>query len=305
MIANYFKLHAKFLKRQIVDAGFPALILFPAIICLYLSLYYLVKSFPPWGTYLLIIVNFQYLFYLSDFKRNDFLKTIFPINAYYKIRILENILISFGTFILLIVNNHYMLALLLLGCCILFMFTSTTSVWKRSIPTPFTKKPFEFIIGFRQTWLLLVLFYAVGIIAVTADNPNLILFCLFCTCLCCMFYYQTPEPVLIHWNQNRKASNFLRYKIGRGIIQLTLLLVPLLLLFGIGYPDQLYQACIVWLLGLILITFIITLKYAVFPRTMNVTEATIVGLCVIFYPLILAVIPYYYFKALHNLKNLL
>jgi len=45
------------------------------------------------------------------------------------------------------------------------------------------------------------------------------------------------------------------------------------------------------------------MKYAVFPRKMSVTELTIVGLCLAFYPLILAIIPYYYFKAINNLKN--
>lgn len=85
MIANYFKLQAKILKRHVEDAGFPAFALFPAIALLYILSYYGLKQYPTWGAYLLILANFQYLFVLSDFKRNDFLKTVF-----FRIRVLQN-----------------------------------------------------------------------------------------------------------------------------------------------------------------------------------------------------------------------
>lgn len=304
MIANYFKLQVKILKRYIVEAGLPVFILYPALILLYTVLYQFVRLYPTWGAYLLVMANFQYLFSLSDFKRNDFLKTVFPKAVYYKVRILENVFISFGSLIILCLNGNYLIAVALLSFCILFIFTSAASIWKRSIPTPFTKKPFEFILGFRRTWLLLLLLYIISTIASTANNLNLILFCMFCICLCCIFYYQTPEPILVHWNQSRKATSFLHHKIGRAVAQLSLLLCPLLLLVAVCYPEELYKALIVWLLGIILIPFIISLKYAVFPRAINATEATVLSLCIIFHPLILAVIPYYYFKAVHNLKRL-
>lgn len=302
-IINYFNLQGKILKRYVVDAGFPAFVCYPAIIILYSFLYYLLTQSPTWGASLLFIANFQYLFSLSGFKRNEFLKSVFPITLYYQVRILENIVMSLGSLTIFVSTGNYLMAFALLMSCILFIFTSTISFWKRSIPTPFTKKPFEFIIGFRKSWLSLLLLYVVSIIAVGVGNLNLLLFCMFCICLCCTFYYQAPEPLLIHWQQNRKPAAFLRYKIRRGIIQLSLLVWPLFFLVAISFPTDLYKAFIVWLLGLTLIPFIISLKYAVFPRAISIPEGTIISLCLIFYPLIIAVVPYYYFKAVNNLKQ--
>jgi len=95
----------------------------------------------------------------------------------------------------------------------------------------------------------------------------------------------------------------MRHKIGRGVVQLSALLSPSLVLLAICCTTELYKGIIVWQIGITLIPFIISLKYAVFPRKINATEATVIALCLVFYPLIVAVVPYYYFKAINNLKS--
>jgi hypothetical protein len=41
------------------------------------------------------------------------------------------------------------------------------------IPTPFSKKPFEFIVGFRSGYLLFALAYFIAVMSVWANNFNL------------------------------------------------------------------------------------------------------------------------------------
>ena len=42
-----------------------------------------------------------------------------------------------------------------------------------SMPTPFSKNPFEFTTGFRRTLLIFPLAYALTVIAINVDNLNL------------------------------------------------------------------------------------------------------------------------------------
>ena len=284
------------------DFGLPWVMIFPAIALLYIVLFYLLKLYPYWAAYLIFLLNFQALFSLAEFHRNDYLKMTFNSLDYYLIRILENLILSFGTILLLILFDKLSLAFLLLAIAILFVFVSTNSLWSSTFPTPFKKFPFEFIIGFRRTWLLLILLYILAYIGLAYANQNLALFCMFCICICATLYYQVLEPRIILWNQNRKPVAFLFHKFTRGIIQLTLLLLPISIPFCIIFPEDITKALIVWGLGLFLIPFAICLKYAVFPRKVSVSEAVILGLCLAFYPLVLVIIPYYYYKAIQNLK---
>ncbi len=305
MIRNYFKLQFRIIQRQVKDIGFPAFLIYPAIFVFYIVLYHFLQLYPTWAAYLVFLINFQSLFNLSDFKRNDFLKATYSHKDYSLIRITENVILSVGTIILFILTSNAALACIIIALSILFVFIPTSGFWSRSIPTPFRKFPFEFIIGFRKTWLLIFLLYILSAIAVVFKNQNLALFCMFCICVCSTFFYQMPEPFLIFWNQNRKPLHFLWYKILRGIIQLSILLLPIILMQFIVFREEIYKAVIVWALGLLLIPFIISLKYAAFPRKINSSEGIIIALCLTFYPLVLAIIPYYYFKAINNLKNLL
>ena len=304
MVIRYFRLQFRLLNRQFNEAGVPAFLWPPAAVAIYVALYFVMKQYPTWGTYAVVLSNFQYLFLLSDFKRNDFLKANCSTGHYYAIRILENLLVSLGTLALCLLLGHYLLGGFLLVFGAVFLFLPTAAIWRRSMPTPFARKPFEFSIGFRKTWLLLLLLYAIGFVGLGVGNINLALFGLFCICGCSALYYQEPEPLLMHWNQNRRPLPFLRYKMWRGMVQLSMLLTPLLLGLALFHPAELYKGAIVWGLGLFLVPFMVCLKYAVRPRRFNATEATMVALCVTFYPLILAIIPYYYFKAVANLKRL-
>lgn len=305
MIENYFKLQFRIMERYLHDFGFSKYLLIPGIILFYIISYFFILQYPTWGSYLISLLNFQVLFHFSEFRRNDFLRSLFSTIDYHKIRIIENFLGSIGTIIILLFSNHAELCIILMVVCILFVFISTNNFWSRPILTPFYRKPFEFIVGFRKTWLLILLLYTFSILGILFSNENLSLFCMFCICLTSCSYYQNPEDPIIMWNQTRSPTQFLWFKIYRGILQLTLLILPILILQFAFFPEDFFKPVLLWGMGMLIIPFVITLKYAVFPRKINITEGFIMGLCLMFYPLILAIIPYYYYKSIQNLKKLL
>jgi len=175
----------------------------------------------------------------------------------------------------------------------------------KSLPTPFAKKPFEFIIGFRRSYLLILVLYMLAAIGFYVTNPNLVLFCVAGITLSCVFYYQLPEPVLYLWNSRETPTRFLLGKFRRGILQCLLFVFPLLLIYAVIFSSEWFNALIVLGGILFLLPFAITLKYVAYPREINFPEGFALALCFSFYPLILALLPFYYLKALKNLKNYL
>ncbi|MGH2622987.1 MAG: hypothetical protein ACRDE7_04910 [Sphingobacterium sp.] len=303
MLNFYLKIQFLRTKRTIAQAGIPPLFVIPGLVILIFAAYYLLIQYPFWGACIISLFSIQVLFNLSAYERNNFLKTIYNTKDYYILRAVENLTISATSIILLIITTHYWFALLIALLCMLFLFTTTFKYWKTKIPTPFTRKPFEFIQGFRRTWFLIFTLYLLGGIGILYGNQNLGLFCIVCLSICCSFYYQEPENIYLFWNNNRKPLSFLLYKIKRGIVQLSLVLSPLILLFLIFSPFDYFKVLLVWLLVSIFIPAIICLKYAVYPRKINLTEGILLSLCISFYPLILALIPYYISKAIKNLKD--
>ncbi|MBK7030860.1 MAG: hypothetical protein IPH45_17355 [Bacteroidales bacterium] len=54
-----------------------------------------------------------------------------------------------------------------------FSFTTHNSRWNFTIPTPFSKHPFEFAVGFRKTFLAWLFAYFLTIMAISVGNFNL------------------------------------------------------------------------------------------------------------------------------------
>ena len=302
MVSNYLKLQYKLLVRHIKATGLPVPIAYLLLVGLCYLVYYALFQYPIFGYYALILGNFQLLFLLTEKNRNDFLKNIFSRRDFHKIRLWENALVVIPSFVILLLHNHWPYALFLIVLAVLFAFL-TFKAFGKSIPTPFAKKPFEFIIGFRRSYLLLIVLYLLAAIGFYAANPNLVLFCVACIGLTCVLYYQLPEPIFYLWNDNHTPRGFLMRKFRRGILQCLLVAFPLLLVYVLLFPSALFNACIVLGGILFLLPFAITLKYVAYPREINFPEGFALVLCFSFYPLILALLPFYYIKAINNLKN--
>lgn len=304
MINNYLKLQYKLLARQFKATGLPlAVVPFLLLIASYLA-YYLLLQYPVFGSYAILLGNFQLLFLLAEKNRNDFLKNTFSKKDFYNIRLLENGIMTLPSITILLSQSLWLYTVVLVVLALIFAFL-TFKAFGKSIPTPFAKKPFEFIIGFRRSYLLILLLYLLAAIGFYVRNPNLVLFCVSGIALTCILYYQLPEPVFYLWNSRETPAVFLLRKFSRGLLQCLLFLLPMLLIYTVRFPSAWFNALIV--LGGIcfLLPFAITLKYVAYPREINFPEVFVLILCFSFYPLILALLPFYYVKALKNLKNYL
>lgn len=304
MINNYLKLQYKLLARQFKATGLPlAVVPFLLLAASYLA-YYLLLRYPVFGSYALILTNFQLLFLLSERNRNDFLKNTFSKKDFYNIRLLENGIVALPSITILLSQSLWRYAVVLVLLALLFAFL-TFKAFGKSIPTPFAKKPFEFTIGFRRSYLLILLLYLLAAIGFYVTNPNLVLFCVSGIALTCTLYYQLPEPVFYLWNSRETPAGFLLRKFRRGLLQCLLFVLPLLLTYAFIFSSEWFNALIVLGGILFLLPFAITLKYVAYPREINFPEVSVLILCFSFYPLIVALLPFYYVKALKNLKNYL
>ncbi|MGB3105847.1 hypothetical protein [Sphingobacterium siyangense] len=302
MVSNYLKLQYRLLARHIKATGLPVPIAYLLLFGLCYLIYYFLFQYPIFGCYAVILGNFQLLFLLTEKNRNDFLKNTYSKRDFHQIRIVENGLLTLPSSVILFLHSQWPYALLLVTLAVVFAFL-TVRAFGKSIPTPFAKKPFEFIIGFRRSYLLLLVVYVLAGIGFYVANSNLVLFCVICIALTCVFYYQLPEPIFYLWNHHHTPTVFLMRKFKRGILQCLLLVLPLLLLYVVIFPSDLFNACIVLGGILLLLPFAITLKYVAYPREINFPEVFALALCFSFYPLILALLPFYYIKAINNLKN--
>lgn len=85
MINSYLKLQYKLLTRHFKATGLPIMVA-PLLLlgACYLA-YYLLLQYPVFGSYALLLSNFQLLFLLTEKNRNDFLKNTFSKKDFYTI----------------------------------------------------------------------------------------------------------------------------------------------------------------------------------------------------------------------------
>jgi len=140
------------------------------------------------------------------------------------------------------------------------------------LPTPFKKLPFEPIVGFRKTFLVLLGILFLIIKAIQVGNYNLGIVSYGATFLTMMSYYSKPEPKFFVWIFDRTSKIFLRSK--------------------------LFQC-------LFAAASIIFAKYSAYPSEMSILEGLLYAVGLSFPPLLLIIIPIFYKKSLRNLNPIL
>jgi hypothetical protein len=301
----YFGLQLRLLNRRLADFGLHPLAGYSISLLAFiaLSLYLFFKTDIAFYLYCLIAISF--VFGRSETSRNEFLKTCFKTLDYFKIRIIENLLIT-APFIAFLLYKQFFLpaALLLLISTILAFYTFKSSL-AFTIPTPFSRKPFEFIIGFRNTFYLVFFAYFLTVMAVLAGNFNLGIFALLVVIVICTTYYAKPEGIFYVWIFSSSSKGFLFHKIKTGLLYSTILSLPIIVGLVIFFPKNVGVILGFQCLGYLYLITVILAKYSIFPEKMNLPEVLIIISSVSFPPLLLGVIPFFYFKSINRLKEIL
>ncbi len=304
MIA-YFKLQYRILNRKLDEIGFsPILGYVLAIIGFYgISVYLFSKT--EFAEYFYGLVSISFISKLSEKRRNDFLKTIFSINDYRKLRILENLILAFPFLVFLLYKQSFLITLLLFSVSVLFSLLHVNTSLSFTIPTPFSKKPFEFPVGFRKTFYFFPIAYFLTYQSILVENFNLGVASMLLIVVVILSYYSKPENEFYVWSFKLSARGFLLSKIMTGLIYFTFLSLPILISLIGFFPNKASTLIVFLVLGYVYITTIILAKYSAYPNEMNLPEAVLIGISLMFPPILLGITPLFYTKSIKRLKPFL
>jgi hypothetical protein len=255
--------------------------------------------------YVLIMLALSLVIRLSDSHRNHFLMTCFRDKEFYLIRLLENAIIILPFIIIMVYKLLFILALMLIVLASLFALISLGNNGTYTIPTPFYKKPFEFTAGFRGAFFMFIIAYFLAIMSLTADNFNLGIFSMLLVYLVSISFYFNPESVFYVWIYNLTPPKFLWNKINTALLFSLALSLPVTLALIIFFPDEFLLIIGLQALSSIYLATVILAKYSSFPDQINLPQFIILALSVWFPPLLVAVIPFFYWKSVNRLKEIL
>jgi hypothetical protein len=301
----YFILQYHRLIRKLRNTGVNPYLLGVSLISLFITGAVFAFKELTFAAYIISVLGLITVTALSNKERNEFLKNSFSIKDYKKVRAFENTIVAIPFFALLLFHTHITIAFVFLGISILLSLYRKVNDFQFIIPTPFFKYPFEFASGFRKTYLIFLLSYALTAVSISVDNFNLGIFSLITVFLTYMSYYAGLEPLFYVWSYSIKPAQFLYKKVATAIVYSILFSLPI---FGVllwFYPEQVLVLSIFEILGFLILTLIVLSKYVSYPYQLSITNGIVIGFCFMFPPLLLFVIYYFYNRSKNNLKSIL
>ena len=301
---EYFKLQYLMTKRKLSDGSslivgyFLALV----IVLVFISLSIWLFRYKTYAPYMYIFVSLYFTTKLSEIKRNDFLKIHFGNSRYRKVRISENLIIALPFVIFLLYKHYFLPTIFLVIITVVMALFSFKTTYHLTIPTPFSKKPFEFTVGFRNSFFVFFITYGLAIIAVTVDNFNLGVFALLLIFLTVLGYYLKPENEYFVWSYSLTPSKFLIEKVKTAFVFSSCLCSPVLILLGIFYFENLDILLLCMLLGNLYLITMILAKYSAYPSEIDLARVMIMVICLIFPPMLIAMIPFFANQSVNKLK---
>ena len=288
-----------------IDFGLPLLIgytLLPFVFVL-LSNYLFEKT--EFANYIYGLLAVSFVSKLSEPKRNDFLKSIFNKYNYKKLRILENIIYCLPFTLFLIYQKQFLFSVIFNLCVTIIMLFNFSTNLNVTIPTPFSKNPFEFTIGFRKTFYVFPIAYFLTYISVTVGNFNLGVFSMLLIGITCFSYYSKTENEYFVWNYNLSSKEFLLEKMKTCLTYFSILSLPIIITLGISFFNQIDILIVFIFLCYAYLTTIIFAKYSSFPNEMNMSKVILIGLSFMFPPILLIFIPLFYSQSIKKLNTIL
>jgi len=302
---HYFYLQYKMLNRKIVAFGLPAWTGYIVMLASFIALSYLVFMKLQTAEYVYMALAVAAVGSTSEAKRNEFLKNVFSIPNYRQIRWFENILIALPFAIYLCYEQEFLLSIFTLVVTSLLAVFQFRNEWNYALPTPFSKTPFEFLVGFRNTFWAYGLIWFLVIMGISVGNFNLSVFALLGVFLMALSYYSKPEEPFFVWMFNLSVNAFLFKKIKTAIIHSMILALPIAITLTVLYLEKWWAILGILLIGVLYLITIILAKYAAFPNEMSVPQGLILVFGIGLPPFLIFAIPYFYKKAKQQLVVIL
>ncbi len=298
----YFKLQYWRLRRSLINLGINPYIGIGFYLISFIGFSALIFKKISFSGYVYPAIALFLIYTFGEKDRNLFLKSIFPPVVYRRLRIFENLMAAVPFGIFLFFKGYYLIALLTL---ILSSFLSLYNTAGRpgfQIPSPFSKYPYEFTVGFRATWLFILAVYALAFISIYYHNLNLGLFSLLCLYLICLNFYSHLDPIFYVWVHAQSAKIFLKNKIRVALLYsffLSLIISIPLIFFNLAETGMILLT--IFIGSLYMVTGVIA-TYVNFPIEKSVSQSFQLFSGILIPPVLLFVIPNFYSQAISRLK---
>ena len=174
-----------------------------------------------------------------------------------------------------------------------------------TIPSAFSKKPFEFTVGFRKTFYIFPIAYFLTYISVSVGNFNLGIFSMLVIGITCFSYYSKIENEYFVWNYNLSSKEFLFEKTKTCLIYFSLLSLPIIITLVVYFYNEINILIVFIFLCYAYLTTMIFAKYSSFPNEMNMSQIISIGLSFMFPPILLMFIPLFYSQSIKKLNAIL
>lgn len=293
------------INRKFQDVGFNPQLAYILLTVLFAGLSIFLFQKTEFAIYIYLLLALTLLGKLSETRRTEFLKICFGDIQLKKIRIIENLIYSIPFFAFLLYKHLIGYAGLLWILTTILALVNFRTTLNFTIWTPFSKRPFEFMIGFRNSFYILFAAYALTIIAVLVNNFNLGVFSMLLVFITILSYYSKPENEYFVWIHNLKPTVFLLSKIKTALLFSSSIVLPIVLILAIFIPQNIGITLFFFLVGLAFLISVIVSKYSAYPDEMNITQGILLALCIWFPPILVVLIPYLFKKSENRLSNLL
>ncbi len=301
----YFQLQYRRGIRTLNDHGiYPWIAILVTILLFYFVSYRLLNGFD-FGEYIYLALGLSSATSIADPRRHDFIKMISRPADNRIIRLAEQVIILFPFIIGLLIFEWYWIALGLSLAIIIFSFINKSVVLPFTIPTPFGRRPFEFPRGFRMSLIPLIGSYLLIPIGLSAGNFNLALASIAVIGLISGNYFIQPEPRFYVWMHSKTPQAFLIEKIKTIVLYILLCIAPITIALLV-YDSS--RCATIMLMGLAAVVFVVMCmlsKYIAYPSEINIAAGFAMGMSILFPPLMLIIVPVFYFKAIKRLDHYL
>lgn len=302
---DYFLLQFKMTNRKLKEVGINPLLAYVLGIFAFVLISEFTFQKTTFAKYILPLVSVSFLFKLSEKNRTDFLRITFGEKRKNKIRVIENFMVCFPFLTFLIFKNAFFEAAFLFILTFIYAVLSFQTSFNFSIPTPFSKHPFEFAVGFRKTFFMFPIAYMLTIIAINVDNLNLGIFAMLLLFLTAFGYYTIAENEYYVWIHADTPQTFLMNKMATATKNIVLVTLPIVAGLLIYFQSEFELILLGFIAGIFFMWTIILAKYSAYPDEISLPEGMLFAFSIYFPPMLLAILPFFYIKSVNKLKVIL
>lgn len=302
---EYFVLQYIMTNRRFKDIGVDPIFAYTILIIGFfgLSTYLFYKT--EFAKYIYLFFALTLIVKLSETRRTEFINICFGDTQLKKIRITENLICSIPFIVFLLYKQLFLSVVLLLILTTVLAFLNFRTTLNFTIWTPFSKRPFEFTTGFRNTFYLFFIAYSLTLIAAAVNNFNLGLFAMLLVFATTFSFYLKPENEYYVWIYNLNAKDFLISKMKTAMLFSSSLALPIAMALSIFFQQNIGLLLLFFLVGWAFLIFIIVTKYSTYPDEINIPQGLLLAFCILFPPILIFLIPYLFLKSKNRLNSLL